>query len=54
MSNTDNTASECTKCGSWEVERVITTFGGYSGDTGSGSTRPKGAGSFKKKRRSSV
>lgn len=38
----------CPKCGSENIERVITSYGGYFGDLGSASTKPKGSGSFRK------
>ncbi len=40
--------TRCESCGSDKVEPQVNSFGGYFGDLGSGSTRPRGAGSFKK------
>lgn len=38
---------EC-RCGSKKTEKLPNACGGYTGDTGGGSTRPKGAGAFKR------
>lgn len=38
----------CPECGSENIAKVITAYGGYLGDLGSASVRPKNAGSFKK------
>jgi DNA-directed RNA polymerase subunit RPC12/RpoP len=37
-------------CGSGELQQKLALIGGYNGDTGGGSTKPKGAGSFRTKK----
>lgn len=42
--------SQCPECQSLNVIKKPALIGGYSGNMGSGSTRPRQAGSFKTKR----
>lgn len=45
----ENEAGVCPKCGDTEhVERAPNAVGGYNGDTGSASVRPRGAGSWRR------
>lgn len=44
----DDVPLKCEQCGSEKIAPEINTYGGYFGDLGSSSVRPKNAGSFKK------
>lgn len=45
-----DTLTQCVSCGSGKLERIISTYGGYSMDSGPSSVRPRGAGSFKRRK----
>lgn len=47
----DDEPSFCKYCASCEIERTVTSHGGYAMDSGPASVRPKGAGSFKKEKK---
>lgn len=40
--------TKCPSCGSEQYERQVSGFGGYQGNLGGSSTRPKNAGSFRR------
>lgn len=44
----DDAATECSRCRSPKIERLVSSHGGYNMDSGPASVRPKNAGSFKK------
>jgi putative FmdB family regulatory protein len=46
--STADAATQCVQCDSCLIERLVSAFGGYNGDLGSASTKPRGAGSFKR------
>ncbi len=41
-----NTTEACPDCESILIERLVPLIGGYQGDLGSASTKPRGAGAF--------
>ncbi len=41
----------CPQCGHTYLQKLLSLIGGYNGDTGSGSTKPRNAGSFKRSNR---
>lgn len=46
----DDVPAKCPMCESCEIERTVTSHGGYAMDSGPASVRPKGAGAFGKKK----
>jgi putative FmdB family regulatory protein len=44
-------APNCPQCESSKTVILVSAFGGYQGNMGSGSTRPKNAGSFRRAKR---
>ena len=46
----EDTPTECNHCESSKIELLPALIGGYNGDTGGGSTKPRGSGAFKAKK----
>ena len=47
----DLSLAQCPNCQSLSVQKMFPLTGGYQGNMGSGSTKPRQAGSFKRKER---
>lgn len=46
--NPSEEPQKCPRCEVGKIERLLTAHGGYVGNLGGGSTRPRNAGSFKR------